>query len=123
VERPLRPAGLWDEVKERLQDSSMELSGGQQQRLCIARALAVEPEVILMDEPSSALDPIATQKIEELIRELRGEYTIVIYSAKGVPTTTFYGGPGTGVDDATQAKAIKLSQSGVVQKIDFKLLP
>jgi len=78
VERSLRRAALWDEVKDRLGDSAMGLSGGQQQRLCIARALAMEPEVLLMDEPASALDPIATQKIEELIHELKTEYTIVI---------------------------------------------
>jgi phosphate transport system ATP-binding protein len=78
VERALRGAALWEEVKDRLKDSALGLSGGQQQRLCIARALAVEPDVILMDEPCSALDPIATQKIEELIVELKGEYTIVI---------------------------------------------
>ena len=78
VERALRRAALWEEVKDRLKDSALGLSGGQQQRLCIARALAVEPEVILMDEPCSALDPIATQKIEELILELKGDYTIVI---------------------------------------------
>jgi phosphate transport system ATP-binding protein len=78
VERSLKDAALWNEVADRLQDSAMELSGGQQQRLCIARALAVEPEVILMDEPASALDPIATQKIEELLQELKEKYTIVI---------------------------------------------
>lgn len=78
VEQSLRDAAIWDEVKDRLEDSALELSGGQQQRLCIARALAVKPEVILMDEPASALDPIATQKIEELIFELKKEYTIVI---------------------------------------------
>jgi phosphate transport system ATP-binding protein len=78
VERSLRRAGLWDEVKDRLSDSGTALSGGQQQRLCIARAIAVEPEVILMDEPASALDPIATAKIEELIHELRGRYAIII---------------------------------------------
>jgi len=78
VERSLKRAGLWDEVKDRLTDSGTALSGGQQQRLCIARAIAVEPEVILMDEPCSALDPIATAKIEELIAELRGNYAIVI---------------------------------------------
>ena len=78
VERSLRRAGLWDEVKDRLDDSGTALSGGQQQRLCIARAIAVEPEVILMDEPASALDPIATAKIEELIDELRGRYAIII---------------------------------------------
>jgi phosphate transport system ATP-binding protein len=78
AERSLRQAALWDEVKDGLHDSGVSLSGGQQQRLCIARALAVEPEVILMDEPCSALDPIATAKIEELIRELKDTYTIVI---------------------------------------------
>jgi phosphate transport system ATP-binding protein len=78
VERSLRRAGLWDEVKDRLADSGTALSGGQQQRLCIARAIAVDPEVILMDEPCSALDPIATARIEELIHELRGRYAIVI---------------------------------------------
>ncbi len=78
VEESLKGAALWDEVKDRLQASALGLSGGQQQRLCIARCLAVWPEVILMDEPASALDPIATAKIEELIRELREQYTIVI---------------------------------------------
>ena len=78
VEGSLRRAGLWDEVKDRLDDSGTALSGGQQQRLCIARAIAVDPEVILMDEPCSALDPIATAKIEELIHELRGRYAIAI---------------------------------------------
>ena len=78
VERSLKRAGLWEEVKDRLSESGTALSGGQQQRLCIARAIAVDPEVILMDEPSSALDPIATARIEELIGELRGRYAIVI---------------------------------------------
>ncbi len=78
VERSLRRAGLWEEVKDRLSDSGTALSGGQQQRLCIARAIAVDPEVILMDEPCSALDPIATAKIEELIDDLNGRYAIVI---------------------------------------------
>jgi phosphate transport system ATP-binding protein len=78
VEQSLRRSALWDEVKDRMKDSAMGLSGGQQQRLCIARTIAMEPEVILMDEPTSALDPIATQKIEDLIVELKKLYTIVI---------------------------------------------
>ncbi|MCX6284928.1 MAG: phosphate ABC transporter ATP-binding protein PstB [Bacteroidetes bacterium] len=78
VERSLKNAAIWGEVKDRLQDSALGLSGGQQQRLCIARTLAVEPEIILMDEPASALDPISTGKIEELIFELKKDYTIVI---------------------------------------------
>ncbi len=78
VEKALRDAALWNEVKDRLNSSAFSLSGGQQQRLCIARALAVKPEIVLMDEPASALDPIATQKIEELIVELKREYTIVV---------------------------------------------
>lgn len=78
VERSLRRAALWEEVKDRLSDNALGLSGGQQQRLCIARAIAVEPEILLMDEPASALDPKSTAKIEDLISELRGEYTIAI---------------------------------------------
>ncbi len=78
VEESLKQAAIWEEVKDRLQDTALGLSGGQQQRLCIARALAVKPEVVLMDEPASALDPIATQKIEELIHQLKETYTIII---------------------------------------------
>jgi phosphate transport system ATP-binding protein len=78
VEESLQSAAIWDEVKDRLHDSALALSGGQQQRLCIARALAIQPEILLMDEPASALDPIATQRIEELIYELKRRYTIVI---------------------------------------------
>ncbi|MFO7677106.1 MAG: phosphate ABC transporter ATP-binding protein PstB [Thermoplasmatota archaeon] len=78
VEKSIKDAALWDEVKDRLNDSAMGLSGGQQQRLCIARSLAIQPEIILMDEPCSALDPIATAKIEDLIGELKKDYTVII---------------------------------------------
>jgi phosphate transport system ATP-binding protein len=96
VEEALKDAALWDEVKDRLKNSALSLSGGQQQRLCIARALAIRPEVLLMDEPASALDPIATAKIEELIFDLKANYTIVIVThnmqqaARVSDTTAFF---------------------------------
>lgn len=96
VEKSLIQAALWDEVKDRLKDSGLSLSGGQQQRLCIARVLAVRPEIILMDEPTSALDPVATQRIEDLIRTLAGDYTIIIVThnmqqaARISDTTAFF---------------------------------
>jgi phosphate transport system ATP-binding protein len=96
TEEALRMAALWDEVKDRLQAPAISLSGGQQQRLCIARALAVQPEVLLMDEPASALDPLATQKIEDLIIDLNKDYTIVIVThnmqqaARSSDTTAFF---------------------------------
>jgi phosphate transport system ATP-binding protein len=97
VEKALRSAALWDEVKDRLKDSALGLSGGQQQRLCIARAIAVEPEVILLDEPASALDPIATSAIEDLMHELKRDFTIVIVThnmqqaARVADMTAFFG--------------------------------
>ncbi|NLA37381.1 MAG: phosphate ABC transporter ATP-binding protein [Actinobacteria bacterium] len=97
VEKSLRRAALWDEVKDRLNNSAMGMSGGQQQRLCIARAIASEPEVLLMDEPCSALDPIATNRVEDLMRELRDDYTIVIVThnmqqaARVSDKTAFFG--------------------------------
>jgi phosphate transport system ATP-binding protein len=114
VERALTHAGLWDEVHDRLKTNALALSGGQQQRLCIARAIAVEPDVVLMDEPASALDPIATQRIEDLVQTLKSEYTIVIVThnmqqaARVADMTAFYS-----VDAGTDGQ-----RSGVLVEFD-----
>ncbi|WP_231734935.1 phosphate ABC transporter ATP-binding protein PstB [Microbacterium hominis] len=116
VEEALSKAALWDEVKDKLKQSAFGLSGGQQQRLCIARTIAVQPEVILMDEPCSALDPIATTKIEDLMHELRGEYTIVIVThnmqqaARVADRTAFF----TALADETTG-----DRTGVLVEYDF----
>ena len=120
VERSLREAALWDEVEDKLEDSGLSLSGGQQQRLCIARALAMSPEVILMDEPCSALDPIATGRIEELMKEIQSEFTIVIVThnmqqaARVSDRTAFFTAE---VDEATgqrRGKLIELDGTGTI---------
>ncbi|MEI7593578.1 MAG: phosphate ABC transporter ATP-binding protein PstB [Actinomycetes bacterium] len=116
VENALRRAALWDEVKDRLRKSAMGLSGGQQQRLCIARAIAVEPEVVLMDEPCSALDPIATSRIEDLMQELKADYTIVIVThnmqqaARVSDRTAFF---------SAEANASSDTPSGVLVEFDL----
>ncbi len=115
VERALRKAALWDEVKDKLKQSGLSLSGGQQQRLCIARAIAVEPEVILMDEPCSALDPISTMRIEELMFELQSEYTVVIVThnmqqaARASDRTAFFTAE---VDEASGQRMGRLVEIG-----------
>ena len=120
VRHALDQAALWDEVKSRLQESALSLSGGQQQRLCIARALAVEPEVILMDEPASALDPISTTRIEDLMEELKREYTIVIVThnmqqaARVADMTAFFS---VEVDENRDARAGILVEYDVTSKI------
>jgi phosphate transport system ATP-binding protein len=120
VERSLRRAALWDDVKDRLRQSALGLSGGQQQRLCIARTIAVEPEVVLMDEPCSALDPIATARIEELMRELAGTYTIVIVThnmqqaARISDRTAFFT---VALDPKTQARSGVLVEHGPTARV------
>jgi len=120
VERSLRGAALWDEVKDRLKESGLGLSGGQQQRLCIARAVAVEPDVILMDEPCSALDPIATARIEELMQEIKDRYTIVIVThnmqqaARVSDRTAFFT---TEVNDASDRRTGVLVEFNPTEKI------
>jgi phosphate transport system ATP-binding protein len=120
VEKSLRAAALWDEVKDRLKSSALGMSGGQQQRLCIARTIAVEPEVVLMDEPCSALDPIATARIEELMRELKSRFTIVIVThnmqqaARVSDRTAFFT---TNLDDKTERRAGSLIEYDVTAKI------
>jgi len=115
VEKALQRAALWDEVKDRLHKSALGLSGGQQQRLCIARAIAVEPEVILMDEPCSALDPVSTARIEDLMDEIKGEYTIVIVThnmqqaARASDMTAFF---------TTEADEVGGNRSGVLVEYD-----
>ena len=120
VEQSLRDAGLWDEVKDRLDDSALGMSGGQQQRLCIARAIAVNPDVLLMDEPCSALDPIATGRIEELMKEIKDEYTIVIVThnmqqaARVSDRTAFFTAE---LDEGTgqrRGKLVEFDETGVI---------
>jgi len=123
VEQALRQAALWDEVKDRLKESALSLSGGQQQRLCIARALSVEPEVILMDEPASALDPISTHRIEDLMDELKRQYTIVIVThnmqqaARVADMTAFFS---VEVDEDDGRRTGILVEYDVTQKIFTK---
>ena len=120
VERSLRSAGLWDEVKDRLDSSALGMSGGQQQRLCIARAIAVNPDVLLMDEPCSALDPIATGRIEELMKEIKSEYTIVIVThnmqqaARVSDRTAFFTAE---LDEITEQRRGKLVEFGETGRI------
>jgi phosphate transport system ATP-binding protein len=120
VEQALRQAALWDEVRKRLKESALGLSGGQQQRLCIARCLAVEPDVILLDEPASALDPIATSKIEDLLHELKRDYTIVIVThnmqqaARVADKTAFFS---VRVDEESDRRTGVLVEFDVTQKI------
>jgi phosphate transport system ATP-binding protein len=118
VEKALRGAALWDEVKDRLKDSALGLSGGQQQRLCIARAIAIEPDVLLLDEPASALDPIATASIEDLMHSLKGRFTIVIVThnmqqaARVADETAFFG-----LDSSTGEPAgtlIEFAETGTI---------
>jgi phosphate transport system ATP-binding protein len=109
VEQSLRSAGLWNEVSDRLDTSALALSGGQQQRLCIARAIAVEPEVVLMDEPTSALDPIATHNVEELMRELARKFTIIVVTHNMQQAAR--------VSDVTAYMTMDQDRSGVVVEV------
>ncbi len=116
VESSLRKAALWDEVKDRLQDSALRLSGGQQQRLCIARAIAMNPDVLLMDEPCSALDPIATEKIEQLILDLKKQYTILIvthnmHQAARISDTTLFFCDGNLIEAGSTHQVFQLPKS------------
>ena len=116
VERALTQAALWDEVKDRLKASALSLSGGQQQRLCIARAIAVEPDVVLMDEPASALDPIATQAIEQLMHDLKSEYSFVIVThnmqqAARVADMTAFFSISTGAEGARWGELVEYDQT------------
>lgn len=120
VEKSLRSAALWDEVKDRLSDSALGLSGGQQQRLCIARSIAVEPEVILMDEPCSALDPIATLRIEELMLELKRDYTIVIVThnmQQAARVSSYTGFFVTEVNPVSDLRTGRLVEFNITKKI------
>ena len=120
VENSLRGAGLWDEVKDRLESSALGLSGGQQQRLCIARAIAVNPDVLLMDEPCSALDPIATGTIEELMREMKSDYTIVIVThnmqqaARVSDRTAFFTAEADEGTGQRRGKLVEFDETGVI---------
>jgi phosphate transport system ATP-binding protein len=120
VEQALRGAALWDEVKDRLKDGALGLSGGQQQRLCIARAIAIEPDVLLLDEPASALDPIATASIEDLMHSLKGRFTIAIVThnmqqaARVADQTAFFGLDSSGPGEEPSGTLIELADTETI---------